>query len=128
MQEIIAQSLTTELCKLSTRLRSLDRCLKANPSVAGPALREFRLTLDIIRMTAWTVGELHDARECRKNPKAVISFLTAERLRRFSQMARDLCADLEREGNSWCPQAVNDLKNTLNLLREGLRTAGERDR
>lgn len=125
MQEIIDQSITTELCKLSTRLRSLDRCLKADPSVAGPALREFRLTLDIIRMTAWTVGELHDARESRKNPKAVISFLTAERLRRFSQMARDLCADLEREGGSWSPQAVNDLRNSLNLLRKGLRAVGE---
>ena len=87
-------------------------------------LREFRLALDNVRMTAWTVSELHNAREVQKNPQVVISFLTAERLRPFGQMARDLCQDLERERGSWSARAVNDLKTSLNLLRERLGTDG----
>src|SRR5215472_13605122 len=124
MRAFFARSITAELHYLTTKLRSLDRRLKPNPSPDGPALREFRLALDNVRMTAWTVSELHNAREIQKNPQVVISFLTAERLRRFSQMARDLCHDRERE-SSWPAQAVNDLKNSLNLLRERLWTDGE---
>jgi len=112
------------LRNLTTKLRSLDRKLKSNASMDGPALREFRVALDNVRMTACTVSELHNTREIQKNPQVVISFLTAERLRRFSQVARDLCQDLERESGSWSAQAVNDLKNSLNLLRERLGTDG----
>jgi hypothetical protein len=127
MRELFARSITAELRNLTTKLRSLDHALKSNPSLDGPALREFRLALDNVRLTAWTVSELQNARESRKNPQVVISFLTAERLRRFSQIARDLCNDLERESGSWSAQAVNDLTNSLNLLRERLKTVGERE-
>ncbi|HEY6305874.1 MAG TPA: hypothetical protein VI488_05355 [Candidatus Angelobacter sp.] len=103
----------------------LDRDLKANPSPSGTALREFRQTLDNIRMTAWTVSELLNARQTKKNPEAVLSFLTAERLRRFSQMVQDLCVDLERDGDSWPTQGVKTLEASLTLLRERLRKLGE---
>jgi hypothetical protein len=125
MRDFFTRSIDAELRNLTTKLRSLDRGLKSNGSLDGAALGEFRLALDNVRMTAWTVSELHNARESQKNPDVVISFLTAERLRRFSQMARDLCNDLEQESGAWSAQAVNDLKNSLNLLRERLRTVGE---
>ncbi len=67
----------------------------------GPALREFRRALDNVRMTAWTLDELLNARQTRKDPQLVISFLTTERLRRFSQMVNDLCSDLEHDGLNW---------------------------
>jgi hypothetical protein len=37
-------------------------------------------------MTAGTVNELLNARQTQKNPEAELSFLTAERLRRFSRI------------------------------------------
>ena len=125
MRAFFARSITAELRNLTNKLRSLDRALKSNPSLEPPALREFRLALDNVRLTAWTVSELHNARESRKNPQVVISFLTAERVRRFGQIARDLCNDLEQESGAWSAQAVYDLKNSLNLLRERLRAVGE---
>jgi hypothetical protein len=103
----------------------MDRDLKATPSPNGNALREFRQTLDNIRMTAWTVSELINARQTQKDPQAVISFLTAERLRRFSQMVQDLCGDLEREGSSWPTQGIKTLEASLTQLRERLRKVGE---
>ena len=90
------------------------------------ALREFREALDSVRLTAWTLNELLNARRSLKNPQAVIWFMTGERLRRFSQMARDLSADLEQHGTSWPTQAVRDLENTLTLLGARLTILGER--
>jgi hypothetical protein len=89
MRELFARSITAKLHDLTARLHSLDRGLKLNPPLDGLALLEFRHALDNVRMTAWTVTELLNARQSQKNPQAVISFLTAERLRRFGQMARD---------------------------------------
>ena len=98
MHVFFARSLSARLRSLTSRLRSVDRDLKSNPSVGGAALREFRQAVDTVRMTAWTVSELRNVRLARKDPQGVISFLTAERLRRFSQMANELGSDLEREG------------------------------
>ncbi len=124
MPEIPARSFSAKLRSLTAELRVLDRGLKSNPSLNGSALREFRQALDTIRMTAWTVSELLNARQIRKNPQAVISFLTAERLRRFSQMTRDLSGDLEQAGAVWPTQSVKDLEKALGLLRERLRKVG----
>ena len=125
MRELFARSITAKLRKLTAGLRSLDRGLKSNPSLDGAALREFRQALDDIRLTAWSVSELLNARQSQKNPEAVISFLTAERLRRFSQMTRDLSSDLEQHSTSWPAQAVRDLENSLTLLGARLTIVGE---
>jgi hypothetical protein len=125
MRELFARSITAKLHRLTAGLRSLDRGLKSNPSLDGAALREFRQALDNIRLTAWSVSELLNARQSQKNPEAVISFLTAERLRRFSQMARDLSSDLEQHSTTWPAQAVRDLENSLTLLGARLTIVGE---
>src|SRR5260370_30140291 len=100
MQDILARSINANLGRLTTRLRALERNLKSNASLSGAVLREFRWALDNVRMTAWTVSELLNARQSQKNPQAVISFLTGERLRRFSQMARSLSDDFEQSCTS----------------------------
>ena len=120
MRLFFAPSFSSRLRSLTSRLRSLDRDLKSNPSLSGAALREFRQAVDNVRMTAWTVNELLNARESQKNPQAVISFLTAERLRRFSQMVRDLCGDLEQDGATWPDQGIKALKDSMTQLRERL--------
>ncbi|HLW53103.1 MAG TPA: hypothetical protein VKW06_09690 [Candidatus Angelobacter sp.] len=92
--------------------------MKANAAVSGPALREFRQALDNIRLTAWTVSELLNARQIKRDEQAVTRFLTAERLRRFRQMVKDLCQDIDFDGESWPAQSVDDLQESANELRE----------
>jgi hypothetical protein len=120
-----ARSTTFKLRDLAVQLASLDRELKSNPFLDEATLREFRWALDNVRMTAWTVSELLNAKRSRKNPQAAISFLTGERLRRFSQMVRNLSDDFEQSGASWPAEAMRDLANSFILLRERLETAGE---
>jgi hypothetical protein len=98
----------------------LDRDLKSNRQLNGAVLREFRQALDNIRLTAWTVSELLNARQIQRDPRAVVSFLTAERLRRFSQMVKDLCGDIEHEGATWPAESIDGLQQSANLLRERL--------
>jgi hypothetical protein len=125
MQELLARSVTDKLHDLAAELCSLDRDLKSNPFLDEAALREFRWALDNVRMTAWTVNELLNARRSQKNPQAAISFLTGERLRRFSQMVRNLSDDFEQSGTSWPAEAMRDLASSFVLLRERLAAAGE---
>src|SRR5215472_15316387 len=106
---------------LTAELRSLDRRLKSNPSLDGAALRECRQALDNVRLTAWSVSELLNARQSQKNPQAVISFLTAEGLRRLSQMVRDLSGDLEQDALSGRPKRSGSLKFPLRFCVHGWR-------
>src|SRR5260370_10953506 len=125
MEALFARSISGKLRDLAAQLCSLDLDLKSNSFLDEVALREFRWALDNVRMTAWTVGELLNARRSQKNPAAVISFLTAERLLRFIQMARNLSNDFE-QNSSWPAEAVRDLANSLTLLRERFVIVGER--
>jgi hypothetical protein len=125
MQELLARSFTDQLRDLAAELCSLDHDLKSNPPLDEAVLRDFRWALDNVRMTAWTVNELLNARRSQKNPQAAISFLTGERLRHFSQMVRILADDFEQSGTSWPAEAMRDLANSFVLLRERLGAAGE---
>src|SRR5260370_4284307 len=124
MEDLFARSISGKLRDLAAQLCSLDLDLKSNSFLDEVALREFRWALDNVRMTAWTVGELLNARRSQKNPAAVISFLTADLLRRLSQMARNLSDDFE-QNSSWPAEAVRDLANSLTLLRERLGIVGD---
>jgi hypothetical protein len=120
-----ARSITAKLRDLAAQLSSLDRSLKSNPPLDEAALREFRWALDNVRMTAWTVSELLDARRTQKNPQAAISFLKGERLRRFRQMVLNLSDDLEQSGTFWPAEALQDLTRSFVLLGERLVVAGK---
>ena len=111
----------------SARLRSLvdelhfaDHSLKTDANVEGPLLRELRQALDNLRMTAWTVNEVQNAREAKKDTHAITSFLTAERLRRFRHMIDDFSYELEREGAAWSATSIDELQESVGLLRERL--------
>jgi hypothetical protein len=126
MQDVSSRSFSDRLSDLTAALRSLDHDLKSNPSLNLALLREFRQTLDTLRMTAWTVQELLDARQTREDPQALMSFLTAERLRRSRRMLRELCADLESRNPSLPVQDVTDLEAALITLQECLATIHRR--
>ena len=120
MSDVTSHSFSAKLSELTSELRMLEQNLKNNAFVSAPALAEFRQALDNIRLTAWTVSELQNARQINRNAQAVTSFLTAERLRRFRQMVKDLRADLDHDGQNWPSQSIDDLQESITNLREGL--------
>lgn len=115
-----SKSSSVELCDLIADLQAADKTLKTSPNIEGSTLRELRHALDNVRLTAWTVSELQNARETSKDTRAIASFLTAERLRRIRRMIDDLCADLERDAAPWPADSINDLQESLRVLHERL--------
>ena len=90
------ESFRQEITQLSQALRAMDRRLRTEAAPDVVALNELRQALDNLRLTAWTVSELINARQVKEDPNTVLSFLAGERLRRLEQLARNVCGDLDR--------------------------------
>ena len=89
-------SLSARIRVMTAELRDLEKSMKSESAGSDAStLFELRTALDNARMTAWVMSELVNVRHTRIDPHAVSSFLTAERIRRFGQLVRDLCADIE---------------------------------
>ncbi len=109
--------LSSRLRGVFSELQAIDRELKAGkvtPSKA--ALQKFRQILDSVRMTAWTVSELINARESKTNPEPLLSFLASERMRRVSQMIRDLCVDIDKQAFAWQRSGIQILSDSVRGL------------
>jgi hypothetical protein len=114
------EDLSLEINRFSAELKRLEQRLKSEPNPDSVALNEFRHAVDNVRLTAWSVSELINAKRIKKNPDTVLAFLSAERLRRFDQLVRSLCGDIQRglitvrtEGIQSLCQSVNDLQQRL---------------
>src|SRR5947199_7527368 len=131
------EDLSSEIRHFSAELKRLEQRLKSEPPPDPPALNEFRHSIDNVRLTAWSVSELINAERIKKDPDTVLSFLSAERLRRFEQLVKSLCGDIERglitvrtDGMHSLYESVNDLQQQLaqaiNRRSQGLQDPGRR--
>ncbi|MCU1302645.1 MAG: type pilus assembly PilZ [Candidatus Sulfotelmatobacter sp.] len=78
---------TDELQKLEQLVVSGD----CSPRV----LTEFRGAVDSIRQTAWAVQQWTELQSQHRDPYTVLGILSEERVRRATQLSRDLRIDLE---------------------------------
>src|SRR5947209_7938406 len=101
--------LAERLRRLTMELRSLELELRSGQAPDKLQLQEFRNVLDNARLTAWTVSELLNARERDQDLEKVLSFVVAERLRRSTQLLKELGADIEREGLTWQTHGIQSL-------------------
>lgn len=115
------EPLTAELRHFSSELRRLEKRLQAEPAPDAVVLHEFRQAVDNVRLTTWSVSELINARYSNKNPDAVLSFLAAERLRRFDQMVKNLCADVERRVIGFQTNGMESLLDSVETLHSRLK-------
>ena len=117
MTDRIQGTLSGRIRRLSAELKELDIDLKAGSSPETTQLQEFRQALDNVRLTAWTVSELLNAVESQKDPAKVLSFVAAERLRRSTQMLKDLCTDIDEQGVTWQTSGIQGLFETVSVLQ-----------
>ena len=116
----LPEDLSSEIRHFSAELKRLEQRLKSEPPPDPLALNEFRHGVDNVRLTAWSVSEIINAERIKKNPDTVLAFLSAERLRRFEQLVKSLCGDIERgiitvrtDGMHALCESVNDLQQRL---------------
>jgi len=108
------QDISEKLRTLIAQLKEFEGDLKSATLPDVPMLHEFRSALDNARMTAWTVSELLHARQSGIDREKMQAFLTAERVRRITEMADDLCTDI-RKGS------VTLKSSGMRFLSDGLR-------
>jgi len=121
-------SLSSRLARITSELESLELELKSGEEPERSVLEAFRRSVDEVRNTAWTIGELMNARAIGKNQKVVLSFLAAERMRRFSQMVQNLAADIDDPLVTWETGGIQNCAESLALLQARLRTLLEEHR
>lgn len=110
-----APDLCEDLISITSELRTLEKQLKCEDSALDKAaLQEFRQAIDEVRLTAWTVNELMNARE---SPESLLSFVASERMRRLSSMIRDLCADMDKQAYAWQSSGVQALSDAVLVLQ-----------
>jgi len=109
--------LAERLRRLTAELKTVELELKSGQTPDKMELQEFRHMLDNARLTAWTVSELLNAREREQDVEKVLSFVVGERLRRATQMLKELGADIEREGLTWQTHGVQTLFEAVNLVQ-----------
>ena len=114
-----------QLKKTCADLVKLEYDMRSGP-IDPRILREFRDAVDHVRKTAWAVQEWQERRSRRHDPHTVLPLLTAERIRRATQLCEAIFTDSdahevtrETVGVDEFFQAVERVhQNLLNLFRE----------
>lgn len=114
-------NLSSRLIHLTAELQALDAEIRSARDPDPVLLQDFRRSVDEVRNTAWAIGELINARASRKNPEVVLSFVAAERMRRFSQMVRNLAEDMDDPAVTWESGGVQKVSESLDFLQARLR-------
>ena len=112
--------MSARLRSITQELKDLERDLRLEQQPDVLLIQNFRDALDSSRTTAWTITELLRARQTSLNPQMVLSFLFAERIRRFTQMTKDLSADMNKQNTSLQPNGIEALSDALELLQSQL--------
>src|ERR1700749_2065751 len=118
MSERSKGALSERVQQLSSDLKQFELDLKRGASPEAALLHEFREVLDNVRMTAWTASELLNAAQSKKDPEKMLTFLAAERLRRSTQMLKDLCTDIDEQDVTWQTSGVLGLYKTVTVLQQ----------
>lgn len=111
-------TLSSEIRRLSTELRQMERRLQLESTPDPAALAEFRHAVDGVRLAAWSVSELINTRHGEKDSDTVITFLAAERLRRFEQLVRSIRGDIERRVITFKTRGMTTLFHSVKILHD----------
>ena len=82
-----------QLRKTTAELVKVEQAIKSG-GVEPRILREFRDAVDYVRKAAWAVQEWQERQLQRHDPQTVLPLLTAERLRRGTELSKAIVADV----------------------------------
>jgi hypothetical protein len=86
--------MTFRLKKATAELRELEQEIKSG-GIDSRVLRDFRDAVDYVRKTAWAVQEWQERQTQCRDTATVLPLLTAERIRRATELTSTILADLE---------------------------------
>ena len=108
-------SISVRLQAATTELHELEQLIRVG-DFDGHLLRDFRGAVDNVRTTAWAVQQWIPIREQGGDAYAVLPLLSAERVRRTTQLVKDLLIDLENVEVGIETQGLKDLFEAMDSL------------
>jgi len=117
----VPSTLSSDTKRLTSELKRLVQRFQLEPAPDPATLQEFRHAVDNVRLAAWNVSELIYARQGEKASDTMVGFLAGERLRRFDQLARNICADIERRAITFKTSGMTALFHSVNILHDLLK-------
>jgi len=111
-----APNISEKLQRLTTELREMEQRFKSDQKPDSAVLQDFRTVLDSTRLTAWMMSELLTVKSLGSDASKVVSFLTAERIRRFTHLAADLYFDAGKGTITSQTTGIGFLMDTLRSL------------
>jgi len=112
-------SLAERLKAATQELQELEK-LVLSGNFSPRVLSEFRTSVDNIRQTAWAVQQWTELQEQHRDPYTVLGILSQERVRRATQITRDLTLDLESLELGLETQGLANLFQAVERLHERL--------
>ena len=112
-------SLSERLTAATQELQELEK-LVISGDFSPRVLSEFRTAVDNIRQTAWAVQQWAELRTQHRDPYTVLGVLSQERVRRATQITKDLTLDLESLELGLETPGLGDLFHAIEGLRERL--------
>ena len=107
--------LEAKLDELSKALREVEFELQQRP-LDPAALAEFKLSIDHLRSTLWTLQKLGANRDARPGDSMVVNALTLERIRRATALNQEINLDIEASQVTVATPALGELlQRTLRL-------------
>jgi hypothetical protein len=113
--------ITARLQKNTEELRAIQQMLTME-GIDPRVLMDFREAVDHVRLTAWGVQQFIELRETRKDPFSAIALLAAERIRRATQLCRDVGMDADAGEVGPDTPGLSELKAEVTSLVNRLKT------
>jgi hypothetical protein len=115
-------TLTDRLEAATSELQRLEELVKSG-ELDQRVLTEFRNAVDHIRTTAWAVQKwVGLAEQSGGDPFSVLPIMSAERVRRATQIANDLCLDIQCADVGLETKGIVDLYNAVGDLHHRIGT------
>ena len=120
------QPVTSRLAAATAELQVLEEQVKTG-NLDPRVLREFRNAVDHIRNTAWAVQQWVGLERDKKDPYEVLPMMSAERVKRATQLCEDLRHDLANLEIGIETAGIAELYQALTALGEKLAPLFKRD-
>lgn len=117
--QMMGNVLATRLQAATSNLQELEQLVRSG-DLDPRMLQDFRNAVDLIRGTAWAVQQWIGLKEESGDPYSLLPVLAAQRVKRATQLARDLTVDLESVEIGYETPGLKELYNAVNRLQERL--------